>query len=225
MTLPNSSLTARLRPSRRTSWILSAVLVAGLTACASATPPQADDENSQAYDQSLYAAATCVDSAWTRVPDDHCPIGDEPVPGHPYFWVYREYRADEVDLDVVFVGYPVDQRTFRNIRPKKVSTLHIDRGRFPEKSAPDSATASSTRVPSTPTLNAGSATVQRGGLGVPTAPREPSLAPTPTTSSRSAAPAPAARASARASAPSTPSRAAHPAPAAPRLLAPKKSKK
>jgi hypothetical protein len=103
-------------------WLLGAVLV--LTGCA---PRPSFDT----VDDAAYAGAICTDGGWTRVPDQYCPIGDEPVGGQQYWWRYRPYRDTDRDIDVVYVGYQVDRTVWIDRRPARVSTLHIDRGSFP----------------------------------------------------------------------------------------------
>lgn len=157
------------------------------------------------YDEAAWAGAMCVDNGWTRVPDNYCPIGDEPAPGHPFFWAYRPYQSSAPDIDIVYVGYPVDRHIWVNTRPARVSTLHIDRGSFPERPAAGAAPATSVRVPSAPVRQQKASTITRGGLGTPGAsagspkPNRDLTSPAP----GRAAPAPAAAPKALPKAPSS----------------------
>lgn len=119
------------------------------------------------YDENMYAAAVCVDRDWVRVPDNFCPIGDGEFPQHPFQWVYDEYSATEIDIDIVYVGYPVERTRYIDRVPPRISTMHIDRGRFPNKAPVGSAPATSSKLPSEPVRRAQSSGVTRGGLGVP----------------------------------------------------------
>lgn len=99
------------------------------------------------------------------MPDNYCPVGDGYM-NSGYGWRYHPYLASDPYQDVVYVGYPVGA-TYVNTRPARVSTLHIDRGRFPT-SPPAGVRASSVRVPSLPVATRpGSSSVSRGGFGVP----------------------------------------------------------
>jgi uncharacterized membrane protein YgcG len=119
------------------------------------------------YDNNMYASAVCVDGQGIRVPDNYCPVGDGYM-NSGYGWRYHPYLASDPYQDVVYVGYPVGA-TYVTTRPARVSTLHIDRGRFPT-SPPRGVRASSVRVPSLPVATRpGSSSVSRGGFGVPAA--------------------------------------------------------
>jgi hypothetical protein len=137
------------------------------------------------YDEAAWAGAMCVDRGWTRVPDNYCPIGDEPAPNHPFFWAYRPYNASTPDVDIVYVGYPVDRHVWVNTRPARVSTLHIDRGSYPERPAAGSAPATSVRVPTAP-VRQKTSTITRGGLGTPGARATNAPAPKPGAASAAA---------------------------------------
>ena len=113
-----------------------------------------------------YAAAVCVDPNGFRMPDTYCPIGDG-ITNQGYGWVYREYRDDTPDVDVVYVGYPVDTHVWVHDRPRRVPTLNIDRGRFPERPVTVStAGATSARVVTIAEERKPASAVVRGGLGV-----------------------------------------------------------
>lgn len=143
--------------------VLGAVALVG---CSSPAPAPVT------YDSNAYAATVCIDRGnWFRVPDNYCPIGDGDVPGHPFMWVYDEYDARDVDVDVVYVGYPVERTRYITVRPSRVPTANLDRGRFPERVAPGATASTSVRVPSMPVERKApsSSTVRRGGLGVPSA--------------------------------------------------------
>jgi hypothetical protein len=66
-------------------------------------------------------------------------------------------------MDVVYVGYPVDT-SWGYDRPRNVSTLHIDRGSYPETAPANARTASTVKVDTAPVRNSA---IRRGGLGVP----------------------------------------------------------
>jgi hypothetical protein len=118
------------------------------------------------YDNNMYASAVCVDGQGIRVPDNYCPVGDGYL-NSGYGWRYHPYLASDPYQDVVYVGYPVGT-TYVTTRPARVSTLHIDRGRFPT-SPPRGVRASSVRVASlSVATRPGSSSVSRGGFGVPT---------------------------------------------------------
>lgn len=118
------------------------------------------------YDNAAYASALCVDQQGIRVPDNYCPIGDGVMGSGGYGWRYHSYLASDPYQDVVYVGYPVGT-SYATTRPARVSTLHIDRGRFPT-TAPVGVRASSVRVSSLPTVQrTGSSSVTRGGFGAP----------------------------------------------------------
>lgn len=134
------------------------------------------------YDDNVYASALCVDQQGVRVPDSYCPIGDG-VMNQGYGWRYHSYRASDPYTDVVYVGYPVGT-TYVTQRPARVSTLHIDRGRFPDR-APAGVKASDVRVPSLATVQR-SSTIQRGGFGAPGA--KATGTPVPSRTLSSAAP-------------------------------------
>lgn len=120
-----------------------------------------------AYDNSAYASALCVDQQGIRVPDNYCPIDDGVMGNGGYGWRYHPYLASDPYQDVVYVGYPVGT-TYVTTRPARVSTLHIDRGRFPT-TAPVGVRASSVRVSSLPTVQSSTSSgVTRGGFGVST---------------------------------------------------------
>ena len=76
-------------------------------------------------DEHYYAAAVCVDQDGIRVPDSYCPIGDG-IENAGNSWAYHEYRDTDPDLDVVFVGYPVDRHIYVHDRPRRVPMLNID---------------------------------------------------------------------------------------------------
>jgi hypothetical protein len=115
------------------------------------------------YDDNMYASALCVDQHGIRVPDAYCPIGDGAM-NAGYGWRYHSYLASDPYTDVVYVGYPVGT-TYVTTRPARVSTIHIDRGRFPDR-APAGVKASDVRVPSLSTVQRNPA-IQRGGFGAP----------------------------------------------------------
>jgi len=116
-------------------------------------------------DGHYYAAAVCVDQDGVRVPDSYCPIGDG-IENAGNSWAYHEYHDTDPDLDVVFVGYPVDRHVYVHDRPRRVPTLNIDRGRFPERPATVAAAGtSSARVVTVAQERRQSSTVTRGGLG------------------------------------------------------------
>lgn len=144
--------------------LATALGLVALAGCSSPAPAPV------AYDPSAYATAVCVDRAsWYRVPDNYCPIGDGELPDHPFMWVYDEYSELDLDIDVVYVGYPVERTRYVTVRPPRVSTINIDRGRFPEKAAPGTAPSTSVKLPTVPVERRAPSTVQRGGLGVPSA--------------------------------------------------------
>lgn len=151
--------------------------VALCTACSANTAPP------PVWDNAAYAATVCVDGQWVRVPDNYCPIGDGIVPNHPFHWVYDEYRASDLDVDVVYVGYPVERTRYVNTRPARVPTLNLDRGGYPERAAPGT-TGTSQRVPVLPVQR--QANVQRGGFGAPNA--RATAAPIPSRGLNSPAP-------------------------------------
>lgn len=118
------------------------------------------------YDNAAYASALCVDQQGDRVPDNYCPIDDGVMGSGGYGWRYHSYLASDPYQDVVYVGYPVGT-SYVTTRPARVSTLHIDRGRFPV-SPPQGVRSSSVRVPSLPSVQrTGSSNVTRGGFGIP----------------------------------------------------------
>jgi hypothetical protein len=118
------------------------------------------------YDNAAYASALCVDQQGDRVPDNYCPIDDGVMGSGGYGWRYHSYLASDPYQDVVYVGYPVGT-SYVTTRPARVSTLHIDRGRFPA-SPPVGVRSSSVRVSSLPTVQrTGSSNVTRGGFGIP----------------------------------------------------------
>jgi hypothetical protein len=118
------------------------------------------------YDNAAYASALCTDDQGIRVLDNYCPIDDGVIGPGGYGWRYHSYLASDPYQDVVYIGYPVGA-TYVVTRPARVSTLHIDRGRFPA-SAPPGVRSSSVRVSSLPTVQRSPASsVSRGGFGVP----------------------------------------------------------
>jgi hypothetical protein len=169
------------------------IAVFGLSACGG--PPQP----TVVYDDDLFSATPCVDrGSWVRVPDSYCPIGDG-ISNGSYTWAYGPpYRYDAPDVTMVYVGYPVDRTTYVLVRPPRVSTTHLDRGRFPERPAPGQPQTSAATVAvssgavqrradvsrgTSPTRNPD---VRRGGLGAPQ--DRASSAPVPVTSRSAAAP-------------------------------------
>jgi len=127
-------------------------LLAVLAGCGSERP-----------DDHYYATAVCVDGNGIRVPDNYCPIGDG-ITNAGYGWDYHEYRDTDPVVNVVYVGYPVDRTLYTPTRPRRVPTLNIDRGRFPE--VPTAADAGATQA-QVPTIAAErKSTITRGGLGV-----------------------------------------------------------
>lgn len=195
---------------RKVHVAVATVTVAALSTGCGASPPT--------YDNNLFASTICVDNAWMRVPDNYCPIGDQVFPDHPYHWVYDEYTANEADLDIVYVGYPVERTRYITTRPSRVPTLNIDRGRFPER--PQSGVnASTVRIPTIAVeRKQGSSSVQRGGLGVPNA--RATAAPTPVRRPDSPAPGRATQAAAPSRAAAAPPRAATPPRPAARPVSP-----
>jgi hypothetical protein len=147
---------------KRVSAVIALALVLG--ACGARPAPAT-------YEEAAWAGALCVDGSYVRVPDTYCPIGDEVVAGHPYFWAYREYTDRDRDIDVVYVGYPVERGRWVNTRPARVSTLRIDRGSYPERPAAGQAQTSQVRVETAAEkrrkLDAAKG-ITRGGLGVGT---------------------------------------------------------
>lgn len=138
--------------------LLASLLTGVLVACGAGTY--------QSYEDAAYAGAICTDPAGYRVPDSYCPIGDGPPPaGYAYSWAYRPYRSTDRDIDVVYVGYPVDTHVWVHTRPANVATLNIDRGSFPETEPAGQPRASSARIATEPVRRAGSSSVTRGGLG------------------------------------------------------------
>lgn len=172
---------------RLTHSIVAAGLVAALATGCGDPGGQPEFES---YDEAAFAGALCVDTDYVRVPDNYCPIGDRPVEGHPYFWAYQEYSGTELDIDVVYLGYPVDRTRWTNVRPPRVATTNIDRGSFPERPAPGAAPATAVRVESAPVRRRNSE-IQRGGLGVSNA-RAARPTGTPVAASAGSAPAPRA---------------------------------
>jgi len=168
-----------------------------------------------AYDPAAYAATVCVDRAnWVRVPDNYCPLDDAVYPDHPFMWVYDEYREADLDVDVVYVGYPVERTRYVDVRPQRVATVNLDRGRFPEK-ATAGAAGTTVRMPSMPMDRRTPSTspVRRGGLGVPSA--RASNVPAPSRNLDSPAPGRAPAAGKQAPVPpprATPPRASGPRP-------------
>lgn len=118
-----------------------------------------------AYDNDAYASALCVDQQGIRVPDNYCPIDDGVIGNGGYGWRYHSYYASDPYQDVVYVGYPVGT-TYVTTRPARVSTLHIDRGRFPA-SPPVGVRSSTVRVSSLPVVQR-NPSITRGGFGVAT---------------------------------------------------------
>jgi len=147
-------------------------------------------------DPHYYAAAECVSDVTSIVaPNDYCPIGDG-VSNQGYSWAYREYRDTDHDIEVVYVGYPVDRHIWVHERPRRVPTINIDRGRFSPAPPAAAAGASSARVvtiaeerkaATAVTASTGSSTVTRGGLGVSRSARN-AEAPAPARSLDSKAP-------------------------------------
>jgi hypothetical protein len=119
------------------------------------------------YDNDLYSSTLCVSQQGIRVPNNYCLDDGMTAPGG-YGWYYQDpYRASQPDVVVVYDGYPVPSSGWSRTRPARVSTLHIDRGRFPDN-PPAGVRASSVRVPSLPVATRpGSSSVTRGGFGVP----------------------------------------------------------
>ena len=136
---------------------LASAVLALIAGCGSDSP-----------DGHLYAAAVCVDSDGIRVPDSYCPIGDG-IDNAGNSWAYHEYRDTDPDVDVVFVGYPVDRHIYVHDRPRRVPTLNIDRGRFPERPATMAATGASSARVVTIAQERKTSTIARGGLGTPAA--------------------------------------------------------
>lgn len=139
--------------------LLALLALLGLSACGNDRP-----------DDRYYAAAVCVDQNGVRVPDDYCPIGDG-IDNQGFAWTYHPYDVHTHDVDVVYVGYPVD-RSWTRTRPVRVTTINIDRGRYPERPlAGTPAGATTARVITVAEDRrekaSGSSTVTRGGLGTP----------------------------------------------------------
>lgn len=149
--------------------MISKLAVAAAACACVACGTQQADPVPVAYDENMYAAAVCVDRDWVRVPDNFCPIGDAEFPDHPYQWVYDEYSATEIDIDIVYLGFPVDRTRYIDRVPQRVGTTHIDRGRFPARPLPGSTPSTSVKLPSAPVARAQSSGVTRGGLGAPSA--------------------------------------------------------
>jgi hypothetical protein len=152
-------MTMDARPSYR--WPLGlCVLIGVLAALISCGNDQPDDH--------YYAAAVCVDqNTGIRVPDNYCPIGDG-LDNQGYGWNYRQYRDTDRDIDVVYVGYPVDRTVYVHDRPRRVPTINIDRGRYPERPATVAAAGATTAKVVTVAEERRSATVTRSGLGTKT---------------------------------------------------------
>jgi hypothetical protein len=144
--------------------ILSALI--SLLALAGCAHPQF-----ASVEQAAYAGAICTDGGWTRVPDNYCPIGDEPVAGSQFFWRYRPYRDTDQDIHVVYVGQRLDDRSlWTDRRPDNVTTIYIQRGDFPERPAPGQPLTTEVDVPTKPARDRAAEDarkgIQRGGLGV-----------------------------------------------------------
>jgi hypothetical protein len=170
------------RPSRR--WPFGLLIVLGLLAalvgCGSDRP-----------DEHYYAAAVCVDQDGVRVPDNYCPIGDG-IDNQGFAWNYRPYRDTDHDIDVVYVGYPVDRTVWVHDRPRRVPTINIDRGRYLERPATVAAAGTTsarvvTIADERKVAASGSSTTTRGGLGVSRSARN-AEAPQPNRSLDSKAP-------------------------------------
>jgi hypothetical protein len=115
------------------------------------------------YDDAAYAGAICTDGTNIRVPDDYCPIGDGDAPaGYRYHWAYQPYRNTARNIDVVYVGYPVDTHVWVHQVPANVSTLHVDRGSFPVAPAAGQPRTAHVIVATEPVRQS---SVTRGGLG------------------------------------------------------------
>lgn len=145
-----------------TATLAAVTLAAVLTAC-----------GASAGDDGRYASVVCADRQDVRVPDNYCPIGDDDHDtGRQYGWMYAPYSSNDDDLDVAYVGYPVDRGRYSRYRPRDVPTYNLDRGRFPEH-PPAGVRAESVRVPVAPSAlqrraakTSGAGTVKRGGFGV-----------------------------------------------------------
>lgn len=118
-----------------------------------------------AYDDTLYESALCVNQLGIRVLDENCRQAPEVGYAGGYGWLHHDYHAWDNDVEVVYVGQPVDRRVYLVERNPRVSTLHIDRGRFPSY-PPPGVTATSVKVSSLPVATKKS-TVERGGFGAP----------------------------------------------------------
>lgn len=117
------------------------------------------------YDDNLYESALCVNQQNIRVDDSFCHHSPEVGYAGGYGWLHHDYYASDPDVQVVYVGQPVDTRTYLVQRNPRVSTLHIDRGRFPNY-PPPGVKAASVKVSSLPVATKTS-TIQRGGFGAP----------------------------------------------------------
>lgn len=168
---------------------VSAAVLATLAGC-SGTPQPAYAP--VAYDDDLYESALCVDtSSGLRVPDSYCPHGDGIANG-PFSWVYSSYRSSDSDIEVVYVGYPVNRARYVTSHNPRVRTYNVDRGRAPERPAAGQPLATSVRIAPAPAAVQRRASVQRGGLGTPGA--AGTGAPTPVPNRAGAAPGPTNRA-------------------------------
>lgn len=168
----------------------SAALIASLTACGA---PQSTAYAPVAYDDDLYESALCIDDrSGLRVPDNYCPTGDGITNG-AFRWVYAPYSAldDADDIDVVYVGYPVDRVRYVTTHNPRVRTYNIDRGRAPEYVRAGQPAVASARIPRAPSALQRK-TVVRGGLGTPGA--RSTNVPTPPPNRAGAAPGPTNRA-------------------------------
>jgi hypothetical protein len=144
--------------------VISALL--GLLALAGCAHPQY-----ASVEQAAYAGAICTDGGWVRVPDNYCPIGDDPVAGSQFFWRYRPYRDTDPDIHVVYVGQPIaDRSVWVQSRPANITTINIQRGDFPERPAAGQPLTTEVDVPTTPARQRAAQDakngIQRGGLGV-----------------------------------------------------------